>query len=335
VSAGRPGAPRVRTVFLGSGGFGVPVLEALASYPGTELVGIVTAPPRPAGRGARPVGTPIAEVAVSRGLRPVLTPARLRSPEAIADVLALDPELAVLADYGQLVPPQILRLPHGALNLHPSALPRWRGASPIPATILAGDREAAVSLMQMDAGVDTGPIIAVEPVALGGDETTPALEARLADVAAQLLVRALGPWIRGELEARAQAAVGVTLSRPLRRSDGRLDPGAPAVALERQVRAYQPWPGSFLETDDGRIVVWAASVGPGLAGDRPGTLVGSGDGLALATASDRLLLDEVQPAGGRRMAGAAFRRGRPGLVGRRVIGGRAESPCSGMSESGR
>jgi methionyl-tRNA formyltransferase len=305
----------VRTVFLGSGPFGIEVLRRLARHPRIALVGVVSAPPRPVGRRAVVTPTPVHAAARELGLT-VLTPDRLRAPEAVAEVLALEPAFAVLADYGQLVPPAILDLPHGALNLHPSLLPRHRGASPIPATILAGDRETGVTLMRMDEGLDTGPIVAVERVALDGSEAAPELEARLATVAAGLLERSLGAWLDGGLEAVPQSRAGATLTRPLRRADGRLDPGRPALELARQVRACRPWPGTFLDLPSGRIAVHAAHVEPSVRGDAVGRLVAHGDGLALATADGRLVLDELQPAGGRRMSGADLRRGRPALVGR-------------------
>jgi methionyl-tRNA formyltransferase len=289
-------------------------------------VAVVTAPPRPAGRGRRLRSTPIAEVAGRLGL-PILTPRRLRASEALAEVLAFGPELAVLADYGQLVPPPILDLPHGALNLHPSLLPRHRGAAPIAATILAGDRETGVTLFRMDAGLDTGPIVARRIVPVGDDETADHLEARLAIVAAELLAEALGPWLRGAITPEPQAAEGATLTRPLRRGDGRLDPSRPAVELERRVRALRPWPGTFLETPAGRLGVRAARVVPAGPGDEPGRLVAAGDGLALTTVDDRLELLLVQPAGGRVMTAAEYRRGRPWIVGRAVGG----QPVSGAS----
>jgi len=261
--------------------------------------------------------SPVQEAAEPLRLRPVLTPERLRTAASLRSVLALAPDLVVLADYGQLVPAPLLDVPHGALNLHPSLLPRHRGASPIPATILAGDRETGVSLMRMDAGLDSGPLVAVERVPLAGDETTPVLEERLATVAADLLARSLAPWLRGELPARPQAQAGATMTRPLRRDDGRLDPAVPAPELERQVRAYQPWPGSWLETPVGRIVAWGAEATDG--DGQPGSLVADGDGIALVTARGHLRLIDVQPAGKNRMSGAAFRRGRPSVVGSKVL----------------
>ena len=210
MTAGPADTERVRTVFLGSGGFGAPALRRLAVHPSVELVGIVTAPPRPVGRRQVLTPTPIGALAAGLGLEPVLTPVRLRAPEAIADVLALRPALAVLADYRQIVPPPLLALPHGALNLHPSALPRFRGAAPISTTIREGDAESAVTIIRMDDGVDTGPIVARQRVPLAGTETTPELEARLADVAAALLDGCLSGWLDGSLVAVPQPDDGVT-----------------------------------------------------------------------------------------------------------------------------
>jgi methionyl-tRNA formyltransferase len=310
----QPGGDRVRTVYLGSGGFGAPALRRLAAHPSIELVAVVTAPTRPVGRKQILTPTPIGALAAELGLGPLLAPVRLRAPEAIEAILALEPGLAVLADYGQIVPPALLDLPHGALNLHPSALPRWRGAAPVPATILAGDPVTAVSLMRMDAGVDTGPVLARVDVPLEGDERAPDLELRLAQVAAELLDRSLSPWIRGDLTAQPQPAEGVELTRPLRREDGRLDPSQPAAALERRVRAYLPWPGTFLEVDGERLVVAAASVAPSEPADTPGTLVRHGRLPALATADGRLVLAQVTPPGKRPMAGEDWLRGRRDLA---------------------
>jgi len=295
------------------------VLEALAGASHVALVAVLTTPPRPAGRRAALAATPVMERAGLLGL-PVLTPARLRDPATVADVSGLHAAVGILADYGKLVPSAILDLPrHGILNLHPSLLPRHRGATPIPAAILDGDTETGVTLFRMDAGLDTGPILASEAVALVGDEDAPGLEARLATVAADLLRRSLGPWLEGSLPAVAQPPEGASLTRPFRRDDGRLDPGRPAALLERQVRALRPWPGTFVEASTGRVGVLRAEVASGEPGDEQGRLVwDAGSGLALATAEGRLRLLEVQPAGGRRMDGATFVRGRPGLIGARV-----------------
>lgn len=309
----RPGPPddgRVRTVFLGSGGFAVPILRRLAVNPLVRVVAVVSAPPRRAGRSGAWTPTPVSAAAAALGLEPVLTPPRLRHPEAIDAILALRPALAVLADYGQLVPAALLDLPHGALNLHPSLLPRHRGASPIPATILAGDVLTGVTLMRMDAGLDTGPMVAQSRFALDGTERADELEEALAEEAAILLDDRLAPWLRGELHERPQPADGATFTRPLQREDGRLDTLRPAAELERQVRAYVPWPGSFVEVGGERLIVTGASLAPSEPGDEPGRLTAHGrGGVALATARGRLVLETVVPPGRRPMSGADWLRG--------------------------
>ena len=324
-----PDEPRARTVFFGSGSFAVPILEALVVAPEIELVGVVSAPDRPAGRGGELRSAPVVQRARELGLV-ALQPVRIRRAEAIESLALLRPALGVLADYGQLIPAALLALPaHGILNVHPSLLPRHRGASPIQATILAGDPEAGVTLIRMDAGLDSGPIIAAERWPLAGTETAPELEAWAATVGAGLLRRSLAGWLAGTLGAQPQPVEGVTLTRPLRREDGRLDPARPATELERQVRAYQPWPGSFVETSAGRLLVWRASVRSGSGGPgrraadeggkaEPGRLVAGGDGLGLVTADGVLRLEELQLAGRRRMGAPELRRGHPELVGERV-----------------
>lgn len=305
---------RARTVFIGSGAFGRESLGRLAAHDAVELVGVVTAPPRPAGRGGRSTSTPIHDAASELGVATIQTPARLRAPDATSAVLELEPELIVLADYGQIVPAPLLGVRHGALNLHPSLLPRHRGATPVPATILAGDEETGVTLMRMDEGLDTGPIVAQQRVRLRGDELTPDLEETLAATAGALLAEKLGPWLRGEIDATPQPAQGATLTKPLRREDGRLDVSRSATELERQVRAYQPWPGSFVDTTVGRLIVW--KVEPYADGAARGSFeiegLGVGDG-------ERLRLLEVQPGGGKRMSWAAFVRGRPAIVGSSIV----------------
>ena len=305
----------IRTVFFGSGGFGVPVLEALAAMPAIRFEAVVSAPDRPAGRRGVLRPTPVTLRARELGL-PVLQPVRVRRPEGVASIVELAPELIVLADYGQLIPRALLDLPpRGFLNLHPSALPRWRGAAPIPATILAGDTRSAVTLIVLTEEMDAGPVVAVEPLEVRPDDTAVSLEGRAAEAAARLLRRALPDWLDGRLEARNQPEDGATLTRPLRREDGLLDAAGTAAVLERQVRAYQPWPGSYVETDLGRLIVWQAHAGPSEPGDDPGRLVRAGrDGLALATAGGRLILDAVQLEGKTRVSAADLRRGHSRLV---------------------
>ena len=319
-SFGRASAEsRVRAVFFGSGGFAVPILDALATMPGVHLEAVVSAPDRPVGRKAVLTPTPVTARARELGL-PVLQPVRVRRPEAIEELRALAPDLVVLADYGQLIPRVLLDLPpRGFLNLHPSALPRHRGAAPIPATILAADAESAVTLIVVTEEMDAGPIVAAERLEVRPEDTAATLEERAAAAAAGLLRRALPEWLAGRLVARPQPAEGVTLTRPLRREDGRLDPTRSASELERQVRAYQPWPGGYLGLGEGRLIVCRAHTAPSEPGDYAGRLVAAGrDGLAVATSAGRLILDEIQLAGGKRGSAAELRRGHPGLIGASV-----------------
>jgi methionyl-tRNA formyltransferase len=331
---------RARAVFFGSGSFAVPIVESLIGSPTVELVAVISVPDRAAGRSGSPVPTPVSVLVLERGL-PLLRPGRLRDPEAVEAIADLRPEVGILADYGRIVPPAVLTVPpRGILNLHPSLLPRWRGASPIQATIAAGDPEAGLTIIAMDSGIDTGPIVAAEGWALAGTETAPALEARAAVTGATLLAGILPAWLSGTLEARDQAGPATTAA-PLRREDGRLDPTRPAIELERRIRAFQPWPGTFVETPLGRLAILSATTAAdpaaeGTPADSPaGRIVARRDGLALVAAGGRLTLVEVQPAGGRPMTAAAYRRGKPTIVGMDVIPGPGPDAGAPVGESAR
>ena len=253
-------ATPVRTLFFGSGSVALPALSRLLESDLVELDSVITAPPRPAGRKGALTPTPVADRAAEHDL-PIRTPASLRDLAVLDELRATEARLIVLADYGRIIPAAVLALPaHGALNIHPSLLPRHRGAAPVVGAILAGDEVTGVTVMRMDEGLDTGPILAQAEVALDGTEVTPELEARLAELGAELLLEHLPAWLAGALEARPQPDEGATLTRMLQREDGRLDPTRSAAELERQVRAFQPWPGSFLEHEGVRLKVWAASV---------------------------------------------------------------------------
>jgi methionyl-tRNA formyltransferase len=308
--ANRPiGAP-ARTVFFGSGAFALPILESLLGAPDVRVVAVVTAPDRPAGRGGTVTATPVARRARELGLA-VLQPSSMRAPEVTATIAALRPALGVLADYGRIVPQAVLDIPaRGILNVHPSLLPRHRGATPIPGAILAGDTETGVTLFRMNAGLDTGPLVAADRWPLLGTETAPEVAARATIVGARLLERSLPGWLAGSVTAAPQDEAAATLTRPLRREDGRLDPWRSARDLERAVRAFLPWPGAFLDTAIGRLAVVVATVAPSAPGDLAGRLVRDGPGLALSTADGRLRLTRVRLAGSQEMAAADFLRGR-------------------------
>lgn len=262
---------KLRLAFMGTPDFAVSILEALIAA-GHDIAAVYAQPPRPAGRGHRPQPSPVQQAAERAGL-PVRFPVRLDDAEAAA-FAALGLDAAVVAAYGLILPPAVLAAPRlGALNIHASLLPRWRGAAPIERAILAGDAETGVTIMQMEAGLDTGPILLAEPVAIGPEETAPALRRRLAALGARLIVTALEERAAGRLVARPQPAAGVTYAKKLRREEARLDWRQGAVALARAVRALNPSPGTWFDYGAERIKVLAARVAEGSAGAAPGRVL--------------------------------------------------------------
>lgn len=305
----------LRTIFFGSGPFAIPVLKAVMNRSEIEILAVITPPDGPVGRRGVLTAVPLAVAAELDGLH-VERIKRVRADAAVEMIRTLAPDLGILADFGQLIPQAVIDVPtHGILNVHPSLLPRHRGATPIPATILAGDTQAGVTIMQMDAGLDTGPIVAARSWQLDGTEDGIGLESTAAVEGAGLLDDVITALLAGSLSSVAQDASAASLTRPLQRSDGRLDPSRSAVELERRIRALRPWPGTFLEIEGRRVVVHEVAVAVREPGDVPGGLVPHGDGIALTTANGRLILETVQPAGGRSMPGSAFRRGHPSVVG--------------------
>jgi methionyl-tRNA formyltransferase len=303
-----------QVVFMGTPEFAVPVLEALADA--HQVVGVVTQPDRPGGRGRQLAPSPVKQVALERGL-PLSQPQSLRTPEAVAQVAAWEPEVTVVAAFGQILRPDMLDLPpHGCLNVHASLLPRWRGAAPVPAAILAGDEVTGATIMQMDAGLDTGPILARREEPIRPDDTRATLEERLARLGAALLVETLPPYLAGDLLPQPQPEEGMTYAGQLRKQDGLLDWSTPAVELDRRVRAFNPWPGAFTTWRGRRLKVLRAAPLPGWRGDAPpGTVFALADGVAVATGAGALRLEEVQLAGKRRMAISTFLCGQRGCVG--------------------
>jgi methionyl-tRNA formyltransferase len=306
-----------RVVFMGTPNFAVPVLEALT---GThQVVGVVTQPDRPAGRGRRLTPSPVKQVALDLGF-PLSQPRSLRTPEAVAQLAAWEPDVIVVAAFGQILKQDVLDLPpHGCLNVHASLLPRWRGAAPAPAAILAGDFVTGVTIMRMDAGLDTGPILAQREEPIRSDDTRETLENRLARRGAELLVETLPAYLAGDLPPQPQPAEGVTYAGQLRKEDGHLDWSLPAVDLDRRVRAFTPWPGAFTTWQGRRLKVLRSVPLPDWRGNAPpGTALALADGLAVVTGEGALHLEEVQLAGKRPADVAAFLRGQRDLVGSRL-----------------
>ena len=313
----------MRLIFMGTPRFVVPVLEGLAGMPGVEIVGVVTPPDRPAGRGRQPEPPPVKSSALERGI-PVLQPASLRPEQAQSELAALTPGVIVVAAYGKLLPPAVLALPpHGCLNLHPSLLPRHRGPTPVPTAILEGDEVTGVTLMLLDQGMDTGPLIAHAEHALKGTETSGELTETLFSLGTRLLVENLGPWVDGRLTAEPQDQAQATVTSKLERGDGLADWGLSAEALERRSRAFTPWPGLFTHWDS-KVLKLTEVASLGLtagAGTTLGQVVSTGDAeipLAVVTSDGLLGLRRVQLEGRRSVTAKEFLSGFPDFAGARL-----------------
>lgn len=302
-----------RIVFMGTPAFAVPSLQALVED-GHDIVVVITQPDRPAGRGGRMQPGPVKAWAQEQGLA-VWQPERLRGT-VVEQLRALQPEVIVVAAYGEILRPEVLALPpHGCVNVHASLLPRWRGASPVAAAILAGDDKTGVSLMQMDAGMDTGPILAQESLPLQGHERGGELSARLAEMGAALLRRVLPEYLAGKVAPQPQDDSQATYCAVLRKEDGRVDWTRPAAYIERMVRAYDPWPGAYTFLRGRRLRLWRATVLPETPFQPPGTILVRDRHLLVVTGKGILALEEVQLEGKRRMSADEFLRGQPGLAG--------------------
>jgi methionyl-tRNA formyltransferase len=307
------GASPLRLVFMGTAGFALPSLQALAAGR-HRLVAVYTQPPRPAGRGLRARPSPVEIAAEGLGL-PVRRPASLRIPEIQAELQALEADLAVVAAYGLLLPPPVLAAPGlGCINLHASLLPRWRGAAPIQRALLAGDRETGITVFQMEPGLDTGPILAMERVAIGPASSAQSLHDELAALAARMIGPAIDDLAAGRAAARPQPEDGVTYAAKIDKAEGRLDWTEPATLLERKLRALNPWPGCWTELEGQRLRVLAAEIASGRGS--PGEVLD--ERLTVACGDGALRLTQVQPAGGSAMASAAFLRGHKVPVGLRL-----------------
>ncbi|MES0873071.1 methionyl-tRNA formyltransferase [Sinimarinibacterium thermocellulolyticum] len=285
----------MRLVFAGTPAFSVATLEALHAA-GHEIVGVFTQPDRPAGRGRKLTPSPVALRAEALGL-PVFKPEKLRA-EAQTELRALSPEVMVVVAYGLILPQAVLDIPrHGCLNIHASLLPRWRGAAPIQRAIEAGDRETGITIMRMDAGLDTGPMLLREAVPIGEDTTAGQLHDTLSALGARLIVHALDALAAGRLHETPQPAQGATYASKLSKDEARIDWSADAQTLARRVRAFNPVPMAWSELDGERVRVLAAR--PAAAIDAPaGTIVTDGM-LRVACGSGSLQLDLLQWPGGR------------------------------------
>lgn len=295
-----------RVVFMGSPEFALPSLERLAQH--YQVVGVVTQPDRPAGRGRILTPPAVKKLADQLGIA-TIQPEKLRQPEAFEALQAWRPDVIVVTAYGQILRQNVLDLPRfGCINVHASLLPRWRGAAPIQAAVLHGDSETGVTIMKMDAGMDTGAILSQQVVAIEPHDTAGSLAQRLAVVGADLLVATLPAYLQGEMPAREQEAALATRAPLIHKEDGLLDFTQPAEGLARAVRAYQPWPGTFLPWAGGLLKVLQAHVIEDDA-HQPGDKWVAQGMPAVGCATDSLVFDLVQPPGKKPMPGDLFLRG--------------------------
>jgi methionyl-tRNA formyltransferase len=291
-----------KVVFMGSPDFSLPGLRSLAKH--YDVVGVVTQPDRASGRGRELKSPPVKKLALELGI-PVVQPEKLKQPKAMEQLRAWAPDVVVVAAFGQILKKDVLDLPrYGCINVHASLLPRWRGAAPINAAILAGDEETGVTIMRMDVGLDTGPILTKKSIRLTPTDTAGSVFQSLSQLGADLLIETLPRWIAGELQPQIQDDALATYAPMMKKEEGKLDFAQDANELERRVRAFNPWPGAFMDFDGTMLKVHRAHVEQGnveegqrlIVQDQPG--VGARGGF--------LILDEVQPAGKKPMSGKAF-----------------------------
>jgi methionyl-tRNA formyltransferase len=298
----------MRIVFIGTGGIGVPTLQALVRSSEHQLVGVVTQPDKPVGRAQR-IDPPPIKKAVVGGKVPILQPARIKDRQAVEQIRALTPEVIVVMAYGQILPLEVLGIPSIAcLNLHASLLPRWRGAAPIQAAISAGDRETGITVMYMDEGLDTGDILLQRKIDILLTETGGSLHDRVAEISPEVLLDSLELLARGTAPRIPQENSLVTYAPKLTRQEGRIDWSEPAEVIERKIRAYNPWPAAFMKLGSRNLKIFSASNVVDLTGNAGEILRGEKE-LVVAAGKGALSLDEVQLEGKQRMSAREFLRG--------------------------
>jgi methionyl-tRNA formyltransferase len=292
----------IRVVFMGSPDFALPSLSALMKT--YQVVGAVTQPDRASGRGRELKAPPVKTLALELNI-PVAQPEKLR--DGMSQLRGWNPDLIVVAAFGQILKKDVLDLPrYGCINVHASLLPRWRGAAPVNAAILAGDEETGVTVMQMDVGLDTGPMLAQKSIRIGRDDTAGSVIQALSSLGADLLIETLPEYFSGNLKPVPQPAEGATYASMLKKEDGLLDFTRPAVELERRARAMNPWPGAWFEWNGNPLKVLRASTVSGEKGLRSGNRFTVDGKPAVQSAEGVLVLDEVQPAGRKIMSGKSF-----------------------------
>ncbi len=306
----------MRVVFAGTPEFAARVLSGLLAA-GHEIALALCQPDRPAGRGMRLTECPVKRLAAARQL-PVLQPSTLKEQAAVERIAAARPEVLVVAAYGLILPQAVLDIArHGAINVHASLLPRWRGAAPIQRALLAGDDETGVTIMKMDAGLDTGPIHTQRRIRISAGDDAGSLTEKLADLGAAMLVGALSDLAAGRANWRAQGEAGASYARKLAKQETWVDWSRPAAEIARKLRAFSPQPGAQSTLRGERIKLWRATASERAAGE-PGTILGAtADGVLVACGAGVVTITELQRPGGRRLDAGEFLRGMPLRAGER------------------
>ncbi len=308
-----------RLVFMGTPDFAVPTLRGLIDHPDFRVVGVVTQPDRPAGRGRKLQPSPVKVIAQQAGI-PIFQPKTLRTPEAVAHLRDWQPEIIVVAAFGQILRPEVLDLPpHGCVNVHASLLPRWRGAAPIQAAIRAGDTESGVTIMVMDAGLDTGPILSQRAIPLDRRETGQSLHDKLTVLGGHLLLETLPGYLTGAITPQPQPDDPslVTYAPLIKKEEGHINWSMSATAIDRLVRAFTPWPGTYTFWENRLIKIIAGEAREGTATPGQVTALGS-DRIAIGTGDGLFAPFELQLAGKKALPVTAFLRGNASIIGSRL-----------------
>ena len=300
---------------MGTPEFAVPSLAVLVAQPEHQIVAVVTQPDAPAGRGKQLAQSPVKQWALAHGL-PVLQPPSLKPPEAVEELRAYQPDVIVVAAFGQILRRAVLDMPpHGCVNVHGSLLPRWRGASPVSAAIAAGDTGTGITIMRMDVGLDSGPMLSKRAEAIRADDTTGSLMARLALVGADLLVETLPGYLQGSLVPESQDTTQVTLCKQIKKEEGRIDWQRSAIDIDRHVRAMSPWPSAFTLLNSKLLKIGRAEIRDRRISDVPGLIHVEKNTILVQCGEGVLQLLEVQPEGKKMMLAADFARGQANLNG--------------------
>ena len=302
-------------VFMGTPEFSVPILKRLIEQ--YTVIGVVTQPDRPAGRKQQIRVSPIKQVALDHHI-PILQPERLRRPEAIAELKQWQPDVYVVAAFGQILPQSVLDIPqYGSINVHASLLPRWRGAAPIQAAIRAGDAETGVTIMKMDAGLDTGPMLKIRTIPIASDETGASLHDKLSALGAELLMETLPGYLNGTIMPHPQSEAGIIIAPQVKKEEGNIDWSQDALTIERLIRAFTPWPGTFSFFKGQPIKILNGNTMDGTGA--PGKVVKLSDGIAVGTGRDLLRLRSIQLAGRNAMPVDEFVKGQADFIGTTML----------------